>query len=117
MDFDSIINKITDTAGVVAQKVESTVDLTKQKYNIAKKNKELDLLYLDLGKLFYTNKEDLAGSSEEILSLCNAISEKKAEISELEGKIKEGENKKTCPECKKTVGEGDEFCSHCGKKL
>ena len=88
------------------------LDYTKLKLKIAELSSKLDDKYAQIGLIVYEGND-----SEEVDKVCEEISELRETIEELKVKLAEFKNKKTCPNCGKTVDKDAVFCQYCANEF
>lgn len=124
--FNSIgrnLESLADQAKDLTQRVnigaKEASKVTKLKFQLKEQEGKLNLLYRDLGEVYYMemrNQKHRAdkASSEVIMQIDEVISD----IERLENLIKYGElnegTQKYCIQCHAELNEGDKFCSRCG---
>lgn len=116
MDFFNMAKeKITKTGSEVAKKTKNITDITKLKNKISKADKEVKILYMEIGQYVYENlRED---APEEIAEKMALIEEKIAESAKLKAEIMKLKGFQFCPQCGEQVGAEVAFCSFCGAKM
>lgn len=112
--FDKFKKGVAD-AGTMAK---VTVEINRLKLQISNKKKEIQEHYLQIGEAVFRIRQE--GESDQKLEAidnwCNQILSVQANIKELELKIKELSNEKTC-ECGKVLPLDAKFCVSCGHKF
>ncbi|MBE6728698.1 MAG: hypothetical protein E7568_00505 [Ruminococcaceae bacterium] len=90
MAFDDVMKKLGEVADVVASTTEKTVNIGKQKYNVAVLENKLKKCYEELGKVYYNeavNNPEISGEIKEVIDRINGliidIETAKAEIENL----------------------------------
>lgn len=116
MDFlNSAREKLAKTSSEVAKKTKNMTEITKMKNKISKTDKEVKILYMEIGQYVYENlRED---APEEIAEKMTLIEEKIAESAKLKAEIMKLKGFQFCPQCGEQVGATVAFCSFCGAKM
>ncbi len=116
MDFwNSAKEKFAKTSSEVAKKTKNVTEITKMKNKISKADKEVKILYMEIGQYVYENlRED---APEEIAEKMALIEEKIAESAKLKAEIMKLKGFQLCPQCGEQVGATVAFCSFCGAKM
>jgi len=126
--FNDFSKNVSKTLRTVQAKSQTIVESVKIKKEISGFESKLNLLLLELGRMFYISSkkdelseekmEDLKGKCLEISKLEDKILELKKELENLELKEKEKIYGKVaigkCPNCGGVIYEGDKFCGSCG---
>ncbi len=116
MDFwNSAKEKIVKTSNEVAKKTKNVTEITKMKNKISKTEKEVKILYMEIGQYVYENlRED---APEEMAEKMTLIEEKLAESAALKNEVMKLKGFQLCPQCGEQVGATVAFCSFCGAKM
>lgn len=116
MDFlNSAKEKFAKTSSEVAKKTKNMTEITKMKNKISKTDKEVKILYMEIGQYVYENlRED---APDEIAEKMTLIEEKIAESAQLKAEVMKLRGFQLCPQCGEQVGATVAFCSFCGAKL
>lgn len=86
-------NKALNTAKVVGSKSQDMVEIGKLKMQISQAEGEIKKLKAEIGEVVYNAYATGQGSpSEQVVSLCDTINAKYAEIEELKLKIQQVQN-------------------------
>lgn len=126
--FDDLSKGLSKTVKTVQAKSQTFLEATRIKKEISDVESKMNLLLLELGRMFYISSkkdelteerlEDLKGRCVEIYKLEEEISKLKKELEDLELKEKEKIYGKVaigkCPKCGAIIYEGDKFCGNCG---
>lgn len=113
--FNSAKEKFAKTGSEVAKKTKTMTEITKMKSKISKNNKEVKMLYMEIGQYVYENlRED---APEEMAEKMNLIEEKNAESAALKTEILKLKGFQVCPQCGEQVSATSAFCSFCGAKM
>ncbi|MGB9694081.1 MAG: hypothetical protein ACPLYF_04490, partial [Fervidobacterium sp.] len=126
--FDEFSKNVSKTLRTVQAKSQTIVESVKIKKEISDFESKLNLLFSELGRMFYISSkknglskermEDFKGKCLEISKLEDKVSELKKELENLELKEKEKIYGKVaigkCPDCGGIIYKGDKFCGSCG---
>ncbi len=113
--FNSAKEKLAKAGNEVAKKTQTVTEITKMKNKISKADKEVKLLYMEIGQYVYENlRED---APEEIAEKMALIEEKIAESAALKAEVLKLKGFQLCPQCGEQVGATAAFCSFCGAKM
>ncbi|WP_058486914.1 zinc ribbon domain-containing protein [Defluviitalea phaphyphila] len=85
--FKKIIKNMEETASYIGKKAKDSVDITKLNKELIKENKNLKLLYQELGRISYEIHTGDTSDIDTIKKLCNQIREKINKIDKLKEKI------------------------------
>jgi predicted nucleic acid-binding Zn ribbon protein len=126
--FNDLSKNVSKTLKTVQAKSQITVESLKIKREISETESQMNLLLLEMGRMFYVslknntfNEErmkDLQERAKEVSKLEEKIAALKKELEDLE--LKEYEmisGRKVigrCPNCGAPIYEGDKFCGNCG---
>lgn len=113
--FEQISKKITDAGQGVAQQTKNFTDITKLNSSIHEKEKQINQLYVFLGKFYYEEYKD--NSSVEKKEVFNEITELIKEISNCKEEIKQIKGIKKCSNCNADLPLDSAFCNCCGAKI
>jgi len=114
----SFLDKLKKGVTEAQTKVTVTVEVNRLRMQISSKKKDIESEYRRIGEAYFANftgteKKDI----EPLLnSHCENIVAIQKEIREIEEKIKEINNEKSC-ECGKIVPRETKFCPSCGHKF
>ena len=111
-------DKIKVGAGKAADLAKETVEITRLNTQISTKKREIDKNFSRIGELTFGAFQinDLATVENQITGICQDTLSLKSDIQNLELKIKEVKNEKTCI-CGKTIAFNALFCPSCGHKF
>lgn len=113
--WNSAKEKIVKTSNEVAKKTKNVTEITKMKNKISKTEKEVKILYMEIGQYVYENlRED---APEEMAEKMTLIEEKLAESAALKNEVMKLKGFQLCPQCGEQVGATVAFCSFCGAKM
>ncbi|WP_052339501.1 zinc ribbon domain-containing protein [Gorillibacterium massiliense] len=111
----NFFDKMKDGAQEAARLAQQTVETTKLKTQIYGLEKDVDRLYLTIGRQVYRSFEQHGTpyDDQEFISVFQEIHKLLGEIDELERKIREIRNEKECA-CGKALPVDAKFCPNCG---
>ncbi|HEY2492302.1 MAG TPA: zinc ribbon domain-containing protein [Paenibacillus sp.] len=114
----SFIKRIKDGANRATERAQSAVEVSKINGHIAEIEKEMDLHFLKMGKVFYEGycSEDMRIAEKEMVALSKTCDQLKENIDELRGRIADLKNERLC-KCGKVVALEVNFCPYCGTKM
>jgi len=126
--FNDLSKNVSKTLKTVQAKSQITVESLKIKREISETESQMNLLLLEMGRMFYVSlknntldeerMKDLQERAKEVSKLEEKIAALKKELEDLE--LKEHEmisGRKIigrCPNCGGPIYEGDKFCGNCG---
>ena len=117
MDFLQGISKaFTDTSNNVKKKALEAAELAKLRGQLSDLNQELERLYGQVGKAYYTAR----GSQESFDSadaFCDRITALRGEIAELQHTIDSKRSRTRCKNCGAVLSPQAKFCIECGEKV
>lgn len=118
MIFMNIIQRIKNGANRATGKAQNMVEVNKMKAQITEIEQEMDIHFLDMGKVFYEGYqlEDMRVAETEMVKLSKACDNLSGEIAGLRGRIAELKNEILC-QCGHVVTLDVNFCPHCGTKM
>ena len=111
----NIFGKMKDGAQEAARLAQQTVETTKLKPQIHGLERDVDRLYLTIGRQVFTHAErsNTVGDLQDYQSAIQEIRRHIGEIAELERKIRDIRNEKECA-CGKALALDVKFCPACG---
>ncbi|MBQ9833391.1 MAG: hypothetical protein IJO48_06645 [Clostridia bacterium] len=113
--FEQIGRKISDAGHGVAQKTQNLTEIAKLNSRISEKEKQIDALYLEIGKAYYEkNKTDVNALNYDKISMVNNLT---AEIAQCREDIKQIKGVEKCPRCGADVVANSAFCNSCGVQM
>ena len=115
-NFNDIKKGFTKAAIKTKETSENVVEIAKLKYKLAELKSDIDENYKKIGKLVYNADED-SDISEEIASICTAITEMSEKRDDMQENLNVLLNKKQCPECGMKLDKDFDFCPTCGYKF
>ena len=113
--LDALGKKLSETSQEVVQKTKDTAEVLKLNSMIADEERLLKEYYIELGKTYYeANKDSIP---EEYASHFANITEKHANIANLNDQINKVKGLFPCPNCGASLPSDALFCSSCGAKI
>ncbi|MRN55463.1 zinc ribbon domain-containing protein [Paenibacillus monticola] len=114
----NLIQRIKDGANRVSEKAQNSVEVGKLNGHISDIEREMEIEFVKMGKLFYEGyrSRDMSvaeGKMVELSRTCNKLQEK---IEGLRSRIAELKNERLCT-CGYVVALNANFCPNCGRKL
>lgn len=117
MDFlQGITKAFTDTSNTVKKKANEAVELAKLRGQLSDLKEELERLYGQVGKAYYTAR----GTQESFDSadaFCDRINALRDEIAKLEQTIESKRSHARCKNCGAVLSPQAKFCIECGEKV
>lgn len=117
MDFDHLMNKARDLAGMAGKKTEEVLEVSKLKYSCVQLNNEIQHSYEKLGAFTYKFQKT-GEENPELVEMCvkeiDGLLEKLRELTE---RIDEAQNRSRCPACGFMNDFKAQYCMKCGEKL
>lgn len=110
--IEKVKNAVTETARKAAKISGEAIDYTKIRLKIAEINSDLDDKYAQIGLAVYEGDE-----AADIEGICSEISELKEKLEDLNIKLGEFKNQKTCSACGKNADKDADYCPGCGNKF
>ena len=113
--MDRFFQKIKQGAYTVTDKAQQALEITRLNALILTKKREIKGYYHRMGEMFYSGylHQNLSPAKEDLIKYCKQIDQVNQEIAELEMKINELKNVKTCA-CGKSVPAASQVCPECG---
>lgn len=105
-----------DAAWAVGRCANELLSTAKLNIRLVERKADVNLGFRELGELLYATHTGNPTDSDILLAKLEEIDAMKAEICELEAKIRR-EQPPVCSACGSTARTGDAFCRECGSKL
>ncbi|WP_310831220.1 zinc ribbon domain-containing protein [Paenibacillus pedocola] len=114
----NILQRIKDGASRVSEKAQSSVEIGKLNGHISDIEREMELEFMKMGKLFYDGyrARDLSVAEGKMVELSKLCLKHQEQIDELRFKIAELKNERLCV-CGNVVALDANFCPKCGHRL
>ena len=113
--LDDIKDTLTKTTKSAVNKGKKFTDVTKLKSQKNSAKKELNEIYLELGKAYYEKFKD--APAEEDAEKFEKIIAAEEKIADLEAQIRAIKGITICPSCGEENAAGKKFCGGCGSPL
>lgn len=114
--FEKIVETISSTGKVVGEKTKQGTDIVKSNLKITAEERELNDIFLEIGKLYYKNHSENP-CCDQMKELFDKVSEKTALIEDLKNKVRSIKGVVVCTSCGAEVGDDNSFCGKCGAKI
>lgn len=111
---ENVMNVTKEGASTVAKKSGELVEISKLNMNINSEEATIKTLYHKIGQVVFEKHEAGNYIDPELVEACNKILDIKRNISEMNEKISQLKNQKTCSACKSKLNLDVKFCSKCG---
>lgn len=114
----NIMQRIRNGANRATGKAQGMVEINKIKSQISEIENEMDIHFLEMGKVFYEGYqlEDMRVAETEMVKLSKTCDNLSEEIDSLRGRIAELKNERLC-HCGHVVALDVNFCPNCGTKM
>lgn len=114
----SFIKRIKEGANRVTEKAQNSVEIGKLNGLISDIEREMELEFLKMGRLFYEGYrlKDMSAAEGKMVELSRNCSKLQEKIDDIRSKIAELKNERLCS-CGEVVALDANFCPHCGSKL
>ncbi|MHA6534426.1 zinc ribbon domain-containing protein [Paenibacillus sp. BAC0078] len=114
----NILKRIKDGASRVSEKAQSSVEIGKLNGHISDIEREMEVEFMKMGKLFYEGyrSRDMSVAEGKMVELSRGCFKLQEQIDGLRARIAELKNEQLCA-CGQVVTLGANFCPHCGRKL
>ena len=106
-----------DAAYGMGKKAGELLSVAKLNIRIMDRKAEVNNVLKEVGEILYATHTGAPTDSEVLLAKLQEIDALKAEIAELQARIRKEEAAHTCPTCGAFVRECDAFCGECGDQL
>ncbi|MBQ5332210.1 MAG: zinc ribbon domain-containing protein [Oscillospiraceae bacterium] len=114
--FEKMFETISSTGKAVGEKTKQGTDIVKANLKITAEEKELNDVYLEIGKLYYKNNSENP-CYDQMKELFDKVSEKTALVEDLKNKVRQLKGVVMCQNCGAEVDEDNSFCGKCGAKI
>lgn len=112
--FDDIGNKVNELSNQAVQKTKDVSEVMNLKTSISDEERKINDLYTQIGKIYYTKKDE---SKDELNQLCQSIDASHQLIADMKKQILVLKNLVECPTCGHENPDSASFCLKCGTKL
>jgi len=110
--IEKVKNAVSTTTRKAVKLSNEAIDYTKIKLKISDLKSQLDEKYAAIGLAVYEGNDE-----DKIDGICEEISSLRRDIEDLELKLSEYKNQKTCSSCGAVCEKEDEFCRKCGSEF
>ena len=114
--FEKMFETISSTGKAVGEKTKQGTDIVKANLKITAEERELNDVYLEIGKLYYKNNSENP-CCDQMKELFDKVSEKAAAVEELKNKVRQLKGVVMCKNCGAEVDDENSFCGKCGAKI
>lgn len=114
--FEKFVETLNHTGKAVSEKTKQGTDIVKANLKITTEERELNDLFLEIGKLYYKNNSENP-CCDQMKELFEKVSEKEAAVEELKSKVRALKGVTVCQNCGAEVDEENAFCGKCGAKI
>ncbi len=115
--FEKISKKVVTVADNAKAKAKELYDITKLKFELRKKETDLDEHFEKLGRAYFVQAKKGIDNSEKIEALLLKAENASNEILDLKKSIADAQNKKICELCTSIIDVNAPYCSNCGQKV
>lgn len=114
----NFLQRIKDGANRVSEKAQNSVEIGKLNGHISDIEREMDIEFMKMGKIFYEGyrAKDLSLAEGKMVELSRNCLKLQEQIDEIRFRIAELKNERLC-ECGNVVALDANFCPKCGRKL
>ena len=106
-----------DAAYSVGKAAGELLSVAKLNVRIMDRKAAVNAALKEIGEILYATHTGNPSDSEVLLAKLQEIDALKAEIAEMQARIKREEEQHTCRTCGSAVRDGAAFCGECGEKL
>jgi len=115
--FNKLAEYVKDTTTFAAKKSSNLLELSKLTLETKNLGKNLKVVYIELGELFYKANKDNKDKAENYRDYFNNVEETSKKIEHLNKKILKLKDMRLCKLCNKEISKNSVFCPACGGKL
>lgn len=113
--FEQLGKQITVTGQKISLKTKNMVDISHLNKLISEKERQIDKLFLLLGRTYYENhKNDICAEEKDIVAQINTLHN---EVLSFREKLDESRGVIKCANCGKQIYADSIFCNSCGIKI
>ena len=106
-----------DTAYSVGKVAGELLNVAKLNVRIMDRKAAVNAALKEIGEILYATHTGNPSDSEVLLAKLREIDVLKAEIADMQARIKREEERRVCRTCGSAAKEGAVFCGECGEKL
>jgi hypothetical protein len=106
-----------DAAYSVGKAAGELLSVAKLNVRIMDRKAAVNAALKEIGEILYATHTGNPSDSEVLLAKLQEIDALKAEIAEMQSRIKREEEQRACHTCGSAVRDGAAFCGECGEKL
>lgn len=114
--FEKFVETLNHTGKAVSEKTKQGTDIVKANLKITTEERELNDLFLEIGKLYYKNNSENPCCNQ-MKELFEKVSEKEAVVEDLKSKVRSLKGVTVCQSCGAEVDGENAFCGKCGAKI
>ena len=112
-----LINEIGNWANKTKSSAQKIAEVSKIQKRVGSMAREIEKVYLQIGKMYYAQLSGGNFSQDAIDQLCITVRTLERDIQTLNGRIDELRDIVRCPQCAKSQAKGSSFCAACGSKI
>ena len=101
----------------VKSSAQRAADLTRTQRRVHSMMQEVEKVYTQIGKSYYTSLRDGGANLDALQQMCAMVDTLERDIAALLKQTDELKNLRRCPQCGNTQSLGSKFCSVCGYKF
>ena len=113
----AILNDLSGMMDRMVKGAQKTAELTRLQRLIAKKQGDFDDIFEQIGKLYYSLRQQGKQPDKALDQLCDQVDALAQEIAGLKDQVDTLRQVRRCPNCGAEQPDGNIFCSACGTKL
>ncbi|MBP0955944.1 MAG: zinc ribbon domain-containing protein [Oscillospiraceae bacterium] len=114
--FEKFVETLNNTGKAVTEKTKQGTDIVKANLKITTEERELNDLFLEIGKMYYKNNRENP-CCDQMKELFEKVSEKEAAVEDLKNKVRALKGVVICQNCGAEVGDDNTFCGKCDAKI
>ena len=115
--FDKFSKKVADVADNAKAKAKELYDLTKLKFELRKKEIDLDEHLEKLGRAYFVQVKKGIDNGGKIEALVQKAEDISNEIYKLKKNIADAQGKTICEHCTSIMDKEAPYCTNCGQKV
>ena len=113
--FMALLKKLTNATQKVVRGAKDFTDTARQNSLIEEEKKQVENIYLQIGKLYFESTETDEDTS--IGRLCYSVKESNKRIAKYNEEIRQIKGTKQCPSCGAEISLTSTFCGICGDEI